>query len=274
MLGVDMTDDEFAKVVRLSKTYAGLHLDQTKRPLVRSRLARRLRSLGLSNYSNYCDLIQDSRHPEVSEFVTALTTNVTHFFREAHHFTFLKEKVFPRLIARAELGDRIRIWSAGCSTGQEPYSIAALLLSMKSTIGARDIRIIATDIDQKALSIAQGGVYKRHDDADLSRLGFGSIFSGSPHGNDGMTVRDEVRKLVEFQYVNLVGSWSFNTSFDIIFCRNVVIYFDRQTQARLWCRFTDSLKESGLLFVGHSERVHGEAKSRLLNVGVTVYEKR
>ena len=270
-LQYDLSDVEFQKISKLAHQNYGLCLPETKKALVYARLSKRLRVLGLRSFSEYCSLLSDEKCEERTQLLTALTTNVTHFFREAHHFETLQQQVFPDLIDRARKGQTIRIWSAGCSSGQEPYSIAMSMLDFASDVSQLDIRIRATDIDPQILQVARGGEYPS-DSFDVVPA---HIRNANTYKVDQkrMSVSKRVKDLVDFEEMNLVQDWASKPQFDVIFCRNVTIYFDSMTKSELWCRFRHALQEGGYLFIGHSERLDRETSAHFKTIGVTAFKK-
>jgi chemotaxis protein methyltransferase CheR len=262
----------FERVAAVAKAGWGLNLDPAKRPLIETRLSRRMQMLGLSNYLTYCDLVEGGNPEEQEHFVTALTTNVTHFYREQHHFAQIEKEILPELLSRAKAGGRVRIWSAGCSSGQEPYSIAASVLAVMPEARRFDVKILATDIDPTVLRKAEAGVYSASDrsfpTSELERRVFAR---GTSPDSELMPVRSELREMVTFRALNLVAPWPISGRFDVIFCRNVVIYFDKPTQSRLWSRFADSLNPGGTLFIGHSERMENPSQLGFDAAGITAY---
>ena len=204
--------------------------------------------------------------------ISALTTNLTRFFREPHHFDHLKAHVLPPLIARLRKGGRVRLWSAGCSNGAEPYSIALCLLELMPEAADYDVRVLATDIDDRMIEYGRAGAY----DAEQARsipAALRDRWMGRHADKAGADWRagPELQRLVAFRELNLVGAWPMRGRFDAIFCRNVVIYFDESTQAEMWSRFADRLEPGGRLYIGHSERVAGAAEQRFESDGVTTY---
>jgi chemotaxis protein methyltransferase CheR len=205
--------------------------------------------------------------------LASLTTNVTRYFREPHHFEHLKSRVLPELVTRARAGGRVRLWSAGCSTGQEAYTIALTLLEAMPEAADRDVRILATDIDPNVVATGRAAAYS--DDAvqpvppALRSRWMVRVKDG---GRDAWGCGEEMRRLVSFRELNLMGTWPMKGRFDVIFCRNVVIYFDEPTQARIWSRFAPLLTPGGRLYVGHSERVTDLAKFE--TDGLTTYRLR
>jgi chemotaxis protein methyltransferase CheR len=261
-----MTAEDFASIAAILHATSGISLSPSKTSLVYSRLAKRLRALGLENFREYCKLIAGSDGvDERQAMLAALTTNVTRFFREPHHFDYLR-KLMPDLAVQAKRGGRVRIWSAGCSSGEEPYSIALTILAMLPNANELDVKILATDIDPIILAKAKDGVYSREAlepvPADLRKY-FDSIDSGRRY-----SACAAVRDMIAFRELNLIGPWPMAQKFDVIFCRNVAIYFDEPTQDTLFGRYADSLKPDGRLFIGHSERVNDP---RFLSDGLTAY---
>ncbi|MDR7124918.1 protein-glutamate O-methyltransferase [Pseudotabrizicola sp. 4114] len=273
-MDVPLSDRDFLRIAELVHTLAGIVLAEAKRPLVQSRLIKRLRVLHLPNFAAYADFISDpGNNSERLELISAVTTNVTSFFREQHHFETLTRIALPPLMTKAQAGARVRIWSAGCSSGEEPYSIAAALLSVSPDVQRYDVRILATDIDRTMIEKTRLGAYP--PDAalgmapDLARRLFAESKSGEP-----LHVSEKVKRLVTCNALNLQDPWPMKGPFDVIFCRNVVIYFDKPTQERLWQRFSDLLAPEGFLMIGHSERITGAALSEFRTEGMTTYRRR
>jgi chemotaxis protein methyltransferase CheR len=267
-----LTADDFRKISGIIHAHAGIALAETKAALVYSRLARRLRLLGLESFKDYCALVGGKDGlDERQSMLTALTTNVTKFFREPHHFDHLRDKVMPRLAETARRGGRVRLWSAACSSGQEPYSIAITVLAALPEAPNLDVKILATDIDPRILDEAREGAYS--DDAlqPVPPNLRGTWFKRVSMGPRPWRVCDDLRSLVSFRELNLIGDWPMSGSFDVIFCRNVVIYFDEATQEQVWSRFIPKMQPGATLCIGHSERVTGPAAGQLNSVGLTTY---
>ena len=265
------TDRDFRTVASLAHENFGLFLEPSKKQLAYSRLAKRLRFLGLESFAEYCDLLQGPLgEDELREMLSALTTNVTQFFREKHHFDQLRAEVLPDLLCRAKAGERVRFWSAGCSAGQEAYSLALTILELCPDVAAHDVRILATDIDPVILQRAIKARYPADEREAIPRplRHAHTIVDG-----DSFVMAPAVRSLVSFGELNLMGPWPMKGRFDVILCRNVAIYFDADTQAKLWKRFADLLTPDGHLMIGHSERLSGPAAAELHNCGVTAYRK-
>jgi chemotaxis protein methyltransferase CheR len=268
------SDADFSAIAKRAYKEFGLHLPDTKKDLVYSRLIKRLRHLGLADFSSYCALLESpDGAAEQTELLSALTTNVTNFFREAHHFKTLHETVLPPLLQAARTGKRVRLWSAGCSAGQEPYSIAFTILDLLPDVAKFNVRILATDIDPEILKKAERGIYPNGELKAIPEPARSKYLDHDKSNNGNFSISQKARDLVRFGELNLMREWPMRGSFDVIFCRNVAIYFDKQTQARLWHRFNTTLADGGYLFIGHSERVAGPAESSLQTVGITTYQK-
>jgi chemotaxis protein methyltransferase CheR len=260
-----LTDEDFSRIRQLIYQRAGIVLAEHKREMVYSRLAKRLRHHGMTRFSDYLEKL--ARQPDAREweaFTNALTTNLTAFFREMHHFPLLAEHV-------AKVKGPVSVWSAAASTGEEPYSIA---MALHEALGARarEARVVATDIDTEALARARAGVYPVEQVRKLDENRVRRFFQKGRGQHEGLArVRPEVSELVEFLPMNLLApQWPLKGPFDAIFCRNVMIYFDKQTQARILERFAPLLKPDGLLFAGHSENFSYISKVFRLR-GQTVY---
>jgi chemotaxis protein methyltransferase CheR len=266
------TEADFKRISAMVHGDAGISLPDAKATLVYSRLAKRLRALGLNSFKDYCALVAGAEGlDERQKMLAALTTNVTRFFREPHHFDHLRDNVLPPLLDAARRGGRVRIWSAACSSGQEPFSIAMTVLGLMPEAADRDIRILATDIDPNMVAEGRSGTYAA------------SLLTGVPDdyrrrwtsslGNGAVRMADEARALITFNELNLIGDWPMKGRFDAIFCRNVAIYFEDDTQARLWSRFAPLINPNGALYIGHSERIQGPATSAFRADGVTTYRR-
>jgi chemotaxis protein methyltransferase CheR len=247
---------DFRQIAAIVHADAGIVLGDSKAHLVYSRLAKRLRAIGLRNFRDYCALVRsESGIDERQRLIAAMTTNVTRFFREPHHFEFLSEHVLPKLAERARTSGRIRIWSAGCSSGEEPYSIAITLAEALAHLSQYDVLILATDIDQEVLERATVGSYPAREIEDIPRHLRQRWFSSGRRDGAEFGVAESLRELIRFKELNLLGKWPMQGKFDAIFCRNVLIYFDEATQNEVWSRFAGCLQPGGHLFIGHSERI-------------------
>lgn len=262
----------FENIAGLLRTESGIHLPESKAMLVYSRLAKRLRQTGCPDFDAYWELIDSpAGAQERQAMFAALTTNVTRFFREPHHFDHLKKTVLPELVATARAGGRVRLWSSACSTGEEPYSIAITILE---TFGSQvsHVSIFASDLDTNVLETARKGVYpvERVEKMDPERLR--RFFLRGTGSQEGMVaVRPELKRLIEFQRINLLEpNWPVRGPLDVIFCRNVMIYFDKPTQYKILSRFEPMIEADGLMFAGHSESfLH--AADLFRSLGKTVY---
>jgi chemotaxis protein methyltransferase CheR len=260
------SDDDFEQVRRLIYRHAGISLSDSKRNMVYSRLVRRLRAVEAPTFASYLETVQHGSGPEWQHFVNALTTNLTSFYREAHHFPILAKHLreMPRSGA-------IRIWCCAASTGEEPYTIAFTALEALGTSASR-VEIVATDIDTAVLAKAERGIYPREAVAKLDQARLTRFFQRGRGANEGLArVRPEVRALVRFEQLNLLDEkWPVGGDFSAIFCRNVMIYFDKETQLKLARRLAQAASPTGLLFFGHSENL-AAARDRLEPRGQTVY---
>ena len=256
----------------LAQRKAGIALADSKQELVYGRVVRRIRALGLVDFDAYCELLTRDPRQELGNFINAITTNLTSFFREEHHFEFLRGTLVPHWQATRGATPRIRIWSAGCSTGEEPYSVAMALLEALPAGRTGNCRILATDIDTEVLARAASGVYEVERVAAAQQGRLRRWCQPAGEGATGLQLLPEVRRLVEFRQLNLIEPWPVLEPVDLIFCRNVVIYFDKATQQRLFDRFAQALAPDGHLIVGHAETLHG-LSSRFELVGRTIYRK-
>ena len=268
-----LTRRDLSEIAAMIYSDAGIYLNDSKASLVYSRLSKHIRNLGLKGFREYCVLVASPEGAAARrDMLSHLTTNFTRFFRENHHFEHLRDEVLPGLIAQAKSGGRVRIWSAACSDGQEPYSIALTVLAALPNAADYDFKILATDIDPKILALARAGVYDENAletvTPAMRKQSFREVDVG---GRRRFQVDDRVKKLITFNELNLMAQWPFKGQFDVIFCRNVVIYFDEPTQMKIWSRFASLLPEGGHLYIGHSERVSGDAKNLFDNTGITTY---
>jgi chemotaxis protein methyltransferase CheR len=262
----DFTPRDFARVRALIYKQAGISLGEGKQEMVYSRLARRLRARKMNSFEEYLDDLESGRSSEEWEaFTNALTTNLTSFFREAHHFPILAEHA-------KKVKAPLSIWCSASSTGEEPYSIAMTVCEAFGTL-APPVSIVATDIDTNVLETASNGMYPVDRLEKMTQDRVKRFFLRGKGENAGLVrVRPELRQLITFKPLNLLaGSWPLSGPFDVIFCRNVMIYFDKPTQARILARFVPLMKPEGLLFAGHSENFMYACDSLKLR-GKTVYE--
>ena len=265
-----MTAKDFKRIAELAGRYTGIILGEHKQDMVYGRIARRLRKLNINSFSKYLDFLEANIDEELSSFINVITTNLTSFFRENHHFDYLQKTVLTELKRKNSVTKKLRVWSAGCSKGMEPYSISMTLL--KSGIPSDwDVKILATDLDSEVLDIAKNAVYPSTEVDGLDKNIVKNYFQCGADGKD-VRVKDKVKAPIHFKRLNLLESWPMKGPFDFIFCRNVVIYFDKPTQKVLFDRYADLLNVGGYLFIGHSENLHGISE-RFENIGNTVYRK-
>lgn len=272
---MEFTERDFRFISDFMRETAGIELPDSKFSLVYSRLTKRLRALKMTRFKDYCAYItSDPDCPERMELLNALTTNVTNFFREPHHFDDLRQNVLPDLATRAKRGERVRLWSAACSTGQEPYSMALCVLNAIPDAASLDVKILATDIDKTVIATAQRGQYAG---ALLQNVPDGmrrKFITPAADAEDEYLIDPGVKALVTFREMNLIRDWPVRGPFDVIFCRNVVIYFADATEQAVWSKFAKVLSPGGRLYIGHSERVAGPATSAFESVGVTAYRRK
>lgn len=268
------SDADFRSLVQLAREQAGIALSDSKRNLVYTRVSRRLRALGFTAFKEYRNYLSENAG-ELESFINAISTNLTKFFRESHHFDHLRSQVIVPFIKGPHRGDgRFRVWSAGCSTGEEPYTIAAVLRHEIPAGSRYDIRILATDIDTDVLGKAARGVYPVSAFENVPRT-YRDYFepAGESRNAENLMATEDIRSLIAFKRLNLIEPWPFRGKFDAIFCRNVMIYFDNATKAALIERFIQSLKPGGWLYIGHSESFHG-SHPELQLVGRTTYRRK
>lgn len=260
---IDYQLEDFKVIQSIMHKHAGISLHDGKQELVYSRLAKRVRTLGYESFREYCDTL-DSNDEEVLFCINSMTTNVTSFFREQHHFEFLEQTIL-----QDAANSSLRIWSAGCSSGEEPYSVAF-------TCGERpDVHteIIATDLDSEVLRRARNGIYKMKDVVGMSDSQRRKWFLRGKGAHEGkVRIRDQYRHSIEFYQLNLRNDWNHREPFDVIFCRNVMIYFDKDFRERLVRMFCENLRPGGYLVLGHSESLFG-LNEMFKIAGKTIHQK-
>jgi chemotaxis protein methyltransferase CheR len=260
-----LSDKEFTFIATLANRATGIQLPPQKRDMLYSRLVRRLRVLGMDNFAEYCVLLSSEQGAEeLPHLINAVTTNLTHFFREAHHFDHLRDHVLRRLHTQGKR--KLRIWSAGCSSGMEAYSIAMTMHATIDNIRSWDARILATDIDTNMLDKGVAGEYPLEEYQSIPPAYRTHVTTTTQH----MQMGEELKKLIAFKHLNLLGSFPMKGTFDAIFCRNVVIYFDKDTQKKLFARISRLLSPHGFLYIGHSENITNICPEFTL-VGRTIY---
>jgi chemotaxis protein methyltransferase CheR len=273
-----LTEKDFSQISKLVYEHCGINLHVGKKELIRARLSKRLRHGNFKTFSEYVKhVLEDRTGNEFSILIDSLSTNLTSFFREGQHFEFLRSKFIPSLLEqKAQNQDfRIRAWSAGCSSGEEPYSIAITLLDAVEGKGRWDIKILGTDISTSMLEVARMGIYDKQRVNPVSPLQRQKYLLHSRKDKQGVfEVSKSLRDIIIFKYLNLMKDWPINPpgGVDFIFCRNVMIYFDKPTQERLVNRFWNLLASGGILFTGHSESLTG-IEHKFKYIQPTIYSK-
>jgi len=275
---VRLTNDDFKFICDFVYRSTGIVLNDNKREMVYRRLTRIIREKKLNSFSDYCQLLRQQEEQEKDYFINAITTNLTSFFREQHHFDYLTNEELPKLIASKEMQangkKRLRIWSSASSTGEEPYSIAITLLEkMHALMPSWDVKILATDIDSNVLATGKSGIYEYRRIENIDEKFRRNYFHrGCGKNEEKVRVDKKLRELITFKQLNLLHEWPMTGPFDIIFCRNVIIYFDKATQQDLFARYFEMLAPGGLLMLGHSENL-GAFTQHFDNVGRTIFRK-
>lgn len=270
-----LSTGEFNFIRHLAMVHAGIALADYKRNMVYRRVSKRLKALGLQSVSEYCAILADPNNAsEVQGLINALTTNKTDFFREGHHFEHMAKVALPSTLAALNQARsrRLRIWSAGCSSGQEPYSIAMTLRECMPDLAQWDARIMATDIDTDIIDRASKGIYGI-DEVNSIPAEMRRKYVSSMIGSKGQyRISEDIQSKISFRPLNLHDVWPMRGMFDIIFCRNVVIYFDKPTQCRLFDRFANIMNANAYLYVGHSESLY-KVSDRFRSIGQSIYQK-
>ncbi|QHQ36886.1 CheR family methyltransferase [Algicella marina] len=264
-----LSEKDFQHVARRIYDLAGIVLEPQKKQMIHARLSRRLRATGISDFPAYLEFLESGKDKsEQQEFINAITTNLTSFFRENHHFDHFRQHVLPASLQSPDR--RLRVWSAGCSSGEEPYSIALTILAACPEPPS-DFRILATDLDTRVLDKAATGLYS----ADKAGDALSAYQRYARKQDDGQTIliQPQARNLISFLQLNLMQPWPMKGSFDAIFCRNVLIYFDPETKSRLVNRFAKIIRPEGFLYLGHSESILGDHPA-FENLGQTTYRRR
>ena len=258
---VVLTEEDFRQISQLVYDHCGINLHDGKKELIRSRLAKKMREGRFNSFPEYMEYIQsDKTGRAFSDFIDSLSTNLTSFFRENQHFEYVKDVLLPKIIAKKQQQGnyKVRVWSAGCSSGEEPYSIAITLLENLPQFSRWDVKVLATDISTRILDTAKAGIYaaeRVHPVPVQQKMTY--LEQKVRNGQKVYEVRQCLRDLIVFRYLNLMNEWPIKGPLDFIFCRNVMIYFDKPTQASLVKRYWDLLDSGGLLFTGHSESLTG-----------------
>jgi chemotaxis protein methyltransferase CheR len=266
-------DEDFNALRALVKEHTGIHLTDQKRELVYGRISRRLRALDLHSFRDYRELLDSADGDELVEFCNAITTNLTSFFREAHHFEYVRDQMLLPMLSNPRTPRRLRVWCAGCSSGEEPYSLGMTILETLPDVARWDIKILATDLDSEVLAKGQRGVYGEDRVRDMSEERLSRFFrETTQNGERAHAVLPELRNLITFKQLNLMNPFPMKGPLDAIFCRNVVIYFDKDTQRDLFSRMAQLQQPGSVLFLGHSESLFKVSTEYSL-IGKTVYRR-
>jgi chemotaxis protein methyltransferase CheR len=271
----ELSQSDFNFICQYTYEIAGIVLNASKKEMVYRRLTRIIRARNIASFTEYCDLLKSEPEKEKDYFINAITTNLTNFFREQHHFDYMLQHELPKIIENSLTNyKRLRIWSSASSTGEEPYSIAITILEgMKNSLDQWDVKILATDIDSDALAVGKIGVYDNHRIEDIpNKIREKYFHKGIGENKNKVKVDGKLGKLITFKQLNLLCDWPMKGPFDIIFCRNVIIYFDKETQQKLFARYHEMLAPGGLLILGHSENL-GTHQVHFENIGRTIYRK-
>lgn len=263
---ITLGKDDFNRVRKMLHSYSGIYLHEGKEALVRARLMKRVRKLGIGSFWEYLDFVEsDETGGEFLSLVDVLTTNKTSFFREKQHYDFLVEEVIPHMSGR-----EYKWWSAGCSSGEEPITLVMTLLEQKEFMRRFSVKMLATDLSRDILHRAKSGVYPPEKIRDLPEYFLQKYFY---QHEEGVEVKPVVRERITYGRLNLLERWPMKGPFHVIMCRNVMIYFNRQTQMELVSKFYDLLEPGGYLFLGHSESVSGKDHG-FVNISPAVYQKK
>lgn len=264
----ELTVEQFQEVSSLIYRHCRIQLPVEKMNLVRGRLVRRMADLNLQTMEKYIDVLKRDVNLEMPFLISSITTNVTSFFREQRQLNLLLEKIAPQLISKAERGEPVRIWSAGCSTGEEPYTIASILLSLCDRSTVLNIKILATDVDRNAISYARRGKFDREVISSIPMFFREYLFHG-----ESDVIAGNARSIISFNELNLFSDWKFRGMFDVIFCRNVCIYFDINSCGEIWRKLSERIHTNGFIFVGSSEKISNFDSLNLRYYGEGVYGK-
>jgi chemotaxis protein methyltransferase CheR len=265
-----MTTEDFHNIRDMVYKTCGIVLGEHKREMVYSRMARRFRALKLTDCKSYMAYMEENHEQEFSNFINAITTNLTSFFREAHHFEFLKSTLVKELQTLHKTDRRIRVWSAGCSTGEEPYSIA-MTLAEHFKQPHWDLKILASDLDSDVLESARRGIYNNEAVTGIKQEHSKKWFLHDKH-HQHCKINDRLKAYISFKRLNLLAKWPIKGPFDVIFCRNVVIYFDQPTKDALFKRYAQLLRKGGYLILGHSESMNLKTQTQYKALGSTIYQ--
>ncbi len=269
----EFSDENFERVRQFVSENTGIVLTDKKKDMVYGRLSKRVRKGGFGSFDAFCNALESGDAEEQDFMINAITTNLTAFFRENHHFEYLAETLIPELVEKKGQNKRLRIWSAGCSTGEEPYSIAMILKEYLPDFDEWDVKILATDLDANVVAHGKAGIYREDRITGLPDERIKRWFRrGRGEQSDRVKVSSELQQMISFKRLNLLHEWPMNGPFDLMFCRNVVIYFDKETQKGLFDRYADILAPDAHMFIGHSETLY-KVTTRFDSLGHTIYQK-
>lgn len=267
-----LTPADFDRIRELVRHHTGIALSDAKRQLVYGRLSRRLRALKLSSFKDYIVLLERGEPAEIEEFTNAVTTNLTSFFREPHHFEFLAREVLPKLVAKDGGARRLRIWCCAASTGEEPYSLSIILREAQTLLNGWDAKLLCTDLDSNVLAHGMAGLYAEERFQTMTAARRAKWFDEVDGDPPRFQAHADLRSLITFKQLNLMHDWPMKGPFDAIFCRNVVIYFDKDTQRVLFERMARLQRPGDYLFLGHSESLYRVSDKYDL-IGKTIYRR-
>lgn len=266
------TEKDFNYLRKVANEYSGITVSDDKYDMYYARIAKRVRKLGFSDFSEYCSYLKNNHEKEFTDFINSITTNLTSFFRENYHFEYLESHIIPQHKQKHAAKKSFRVWCAAASTGEEPYSIA-MTLAENFNVNNWKIDFLATDIDSEVLKTARNGVYESQRISNLSKSRKARWFRKGSGDNKGVVRVDaQLRDMISFKRLNLIQEWPIKKKFDLIFCRNVFIYFDGPTKEMILERFYDLLNDDGYLILGHSESIHS-MNNDYVTAGHTIYRK-
>jgi len=266
------TEKDFNYLRKVANEYSGITVSDDKYDMYYARIAKRVRKLGLTDFSAYCSYLKNNHEKEFTHFINSITTNLTSFFRENYHFEYLENEIIPTFKQKHAAKKNFRVWCAAASTGEEPYSIA-ISLAENFNLNTWKIDFLATDIDSDVLNTAREGIYESQRISNLSKTRKSRWFRKGSGENKGVVrVDEQLRDLISFKRLNLIQEWPIKKKFDLIFCRNVFIYFDGPTKEMILERFYDLLNDDGYLILGHSESIHS-MNNDYTTAGHTIYRK-
>ncbi|MCK5880994.1 MAG: protein-glutamate O-methyltransferase CheR [Sinobacterium sp.] len=269
---MDLNSKNFNFITNRVYAVCGITLNESKFEMVRRRLTNRIKSLGMTGFDQYLSYLDKNNKEEEPFFINSITTNFTSFFRENHHFEYIENVLIPMWLKEKRHDRQIKIWSAGCSSGEEPYTIAMTLMKHQAQLAGWDIKILATDIDTNILDKAREGCYLKEKNESLPPGIKKNFFNMGSKTDKTMRINDDVKKMIHFKRLNFLDTWPMKKHYDLIFCRNVIIYFDKETQATILKKFSQRQTAGSHLFIGHSESLYGMDTDYDL-IGKAIYKK-